>query len=164
VAGYRALMPIPEFVADLRRHIGHAPLWLPGVTAIVVKDADVLLVRRSDTLEWAPVTGIVEPGEHPATAAVREVAEETGVECQLLTLSSVSVTAPVVHANGDQAQYLDHAFRCAWLSGDPYAADDESVAAAWFPLSDLPPLKPELRQRIDIAVAGRQQTELVGSR
>ena len=72
-------MPIPDFVRDLRRHIGTAELWLPGVTAVVRRGDDVLLVQRSDTGEWAPVTGIVDPGEDPGVAARREVLEETGV-------------------------------------------------------------------------------------
>ena len=73
-------MPIPDFVRDLRRHVGTAELWLPGVTAVVRRGGDVLLVQRSDTGEWAPVTGIVDPGEDPGVAARRDVQEETGVE------------------------------------------------------------------------------------
>ncbi len=58
-------MPIPPFIVELRKHIGHAPLWLLGATAVVLDDEDrVLLVRRSDTGHWAAISGIVEPGEH----------------------------------------------------------------------------------------------------
>jgi 8-oxo-dGTP pyrophosphatase MutT (NUDIX family) len=72
-------MPIPEFIVELRRHIGHAPVWLPAVSAVVIRDQQVLLVQRSDNQAWTPVTGIVEPGENPADCAVREVFEETGI-------------------------------------------------------------------------------------
>ena len=54
-------MPIPPFITDLRASIGNAPLWLSGVTAVVTRGSDLLLVQRADTLQWTPVTGIVDP-------------------------------------------------------------------------------------------------------
>jgi ADP-ribose pyrophosphatase YjhB (NUDIX family) len=141
-------MPIPEFIVRLRERIGHDLLWLPGATAVVFKGDEVLLVRRSDNGQWAPVTGIVDPGEHPADTAAREVLEETGVRCEVQGLASVNVTEPMTHVNGDRAQYLDHTFRCRFVSGAPYPADDESVDAGWFALDELPPMKDELLARI----------------
>ena len=55
-------MPTPDFVLDLRRKIGTAPLPLVGVTAVVLRDGNVLLGRRSDNGHLTPVTGIVDPG------------------------------------------------------------------------------------------------------
>lgn len=145
-------MPIPDFVVELRRKIGHDLLWLPGVTAVVLHDDRVLLIKRSDNGQWTPITGIVDPGEHPATAAVREVAEESGVVCEVEELTWVGVTDPMVHTNGDRAQYLDHTFRCRYLDGDPFPADDEATDAGWFSLTDLPAMQPHLRERIWTAV------------
>lgn len=148
-------VPVPDFVLALREHVGHAPLWLPGVTAVVLRgddDPEVLLVRRSDNGTWSPVTGIVDPGEHPARAAVREVTEETGVVCALEALVWVGVSDPVVHVNGDRAQYLDHTFRCRYVSGEAHPADDESTEAQWFSLGELPSMKPVLVDRIRTAV------------
>jgi ADP-ribose pyrophosphatase YjhB (NUDIX family) len=153
-------MPVPEFILRLRERLGHDPLWLPGVTAVVLRDADVLLVRRSDNGQWAPVTGIVDPGEHPAACAVREVLEETGVDAEVEALTSVNVTPTIVYSNGDQAQYLDHTFRCRYLDGDARVADDESTAVAWCPLDDLPPMSAELTARIRTAVEHRGPTRL----
>jgi ADP-ribose pyrophosphatase YjhB (NUDIX family) len=144
-------MPIPEFIVDLRRHIGHAPLWLPGVTAVVIRDQQVLLVKRSDNQAWTPVTGIVEPGENPADCAVREVLEETGIHVNARRLAWVHVTRPIVHANGDHAQYLDHVFRMDWVGGEPFPADDESLDARWFDLSKLPHMSGDLHRRIELA-------------
>ena len=72
-------MPVPEFIRDLRRSIGHDLLWMPAVTAVVVDASSVLMVRRADNGRWAPVSGILEPGEQPAVCAAREVLEETRV-------------------------------------------------------------------------------------
>src|SRR5271163_3771613 len=131
-------MPIPEFIVELRRHIGHAPLWLPGVTAVVIRGQQVLLVKRADNRAWTPVTGIVEPGENPADCAVREVFEESGIHVVARRLAWVHVIGPKVHANGDHAQYLDHVFRMDWTGGEPFPADDESLDVRWFDLSTLP--------------------------
>ena len=99
-------------------------------------------MRRADNGAWTPVTGIVDPGEHPAVAAVREVAEEAGVRAVAESLVQVGVTAPVVYANGDRSQYLDLVFRLRWVSGDPAPADGENTEAGWFPLDAMPPLGP----------------------
>jgi 8-oxo-dGTP pyrophosphatase MutT (NUDIX family) len=144
-------MPIPEFVVELRRHIGHAPLWLPGATAVVIRDQQVLLVKRSDNLAWTPVTGIVEPGENPADCAVREVFEETGIHVVARRLASVQVSRPMVHANGDRAQYLDLVFRMDWAGGEPFPADDESLDARWFDLAEMPEMSADMRRRIELA-------------
>jgi ADP-ribose pyrophosphatase YjhB (NUDIX family) len=144
-------MPIPEFIVELRRHVGQRPLWLPGVTAVVVRDGRVLMVKRSDNGAWTPVTGIVEPGEDPADCAVREVLEESGVHAVARRLAWVHATGPTVHANGDRAQYLDHTFRMDWVSGEPFAADDESVDAGWFTLDALPPMTADMRRRVALA-------------
>ena len=146
-------MPIPDFVRDLRRHIGTAELWLPGVTAVVRRGDDVLLVQRSDTGEWAPVTGIVDPGEDPGVAARREVQEETGVEVTVDRLAWVQALPTITHVNGDRAAYLDHTFACTFVSGDAHVGDDESLAVRWFPSADLPPMQQTLRDRIECVLA-----------
>ncbi|MCW2729666.1 MAG: putative MutT/NUDIX-family protein [Mycobacterium sp.] len=170
-------MPIPDFIVELRRHVEHALLWLPAVTAVVVRGQQILLVKRSDNGAWTPVTGIVEPGENPADCAVREVLEESGVHAVARRLAWVHVTSPVVHVNGDHAQYLDHVFRMDWVDGEPFPADDESVEAGWFDLAALPAVsapcaeglrsrvtRMALRQRFSIpASPGRQTTTRVSA-
>ncbi|MCE7078986.1 NUDIX domain-containing protein [Streptomyces sp. ST2-7A] len=146
-------MATPEFILALREKIGNDPLWLPGVTAVVLDGDRVLMVKRADNGAWTPVTGIVDPGEQPADAAVREVLEEAGAVAVPERLASVGVTAPVVYGNGDRSQYLDLTFRCRWVSGEPYPADGENTEARWFPLDALPPMTEEMRGRIAAAVA-----------
>ena len=150
-------MPIPPYVAHLRSMIGRELLWMPGVTAVVLRSRaagsdEVLLVERSDNGAWTPVTGIVDPGEDPHVSAVREVEEEASVVAEVERLVWVSVTDVVTHANGDLAQYLDHTFRCRWVSGDPRPGDDEATDARWFPLDALPEMSPLHRARIAAAV------------
>ena len=117
----------------------------------------VLLIRRSDNQAWAPVTGIIEPGEQPAIAAQREALEETGVHISVNRLASVMAQSLTTHLNGDQVYYLDHTFDCSWIGGDPYPADDESVDVAWVPTSNLPQMDAVLRRRIEIVLSEQPQ-------
>ena len=150
-------MPAPEFVLRLRERVGHDLLWLSGATAVVLAQGRVLLVRRADDGRWAPVSGVVDPGEHPEDTVVREVLEEAGVTCEVEGLAWVNVTEPIRYPNGDLSQYLDLTYRCRWVSGEPYAADDESLEAGWFALDALPPMvEPDLeRVRRSVALDGR---------
>ena len=157
-------MATPDFVLALREKIGTAPLWLSGVTAVVVRREEILLVKRADNGAWTPVTGIIDPGEEPATAAVREVEEEAGVRVHPESLAWVHVTDPVVYANGDTTQYLDLVFRMAWVSGEPEPGDGENTETSWFALDALPVLSPDMRRRIEAALENRVETrfELMG--
>jgi len=146
-------VPIPDFVRELRRSVGQVELWLPGITAVVVRGDDLLLVRRSDNGEWSPVTGIVDPGEDPGVAARREVLEETGVEVSVDRLAWVQALPTLTHANGDVATYLDHTFACSYLAGEPHVADDESTEVRWCPLDDLPPMSASVRARVECVLA-----------
>ena len=148
-------MPVPDFILRLRERIGHDPLWLPGATGIVLQGERVLLVHRVDNGRWAPVSGVVDPGEHPEQTVVRETLEEAGVSCEVVGLAWVNVTEPIQYPNGDVSQYLDLTYLCRWLSGEPYAADDESVDARWFPVDELPPMDARNLERVRRAVALR---------
>jgi 8-oxo-dGTP pyrophosphatase MutT (NUDIX family) len=161
VSAKQVTMPVPEFIIELRRRIGHAPLWLPAVTAVVIRDRQVLLVKRADNHAWTAVSGVVEPGENPADCAVREVLEETGIHVMARRLAWVHVTRPVVHANGDHAQYLDHVFRMEWTGGEPFPADDESLDARWFDLADVPDMSADMHRRIELASDDSPSAETV---
>ncbi|MCU1526723.1 MAG: ADP-ribose pyrophosphatase [Frondihabitans sp.] len=154
-------MATPDFVLALREKIGTMPLWLSGVTAVVVRQVDghdeLLLVRRSDNGAWTPVTGIIDPGEEPARAAAREVREEADVVAVPVRLAGVGVTAAITYSNGDVTQYLDLIFRFSYVSGVPFPADGENSEAAWFARDSLPPMSDEMLGRIDTALDDRPE-------
>jgi 8-oxo-dGTP diphosphatase len=50
---------------------------------VVVEDGRVLLVHRPEYDDWSLPKGKLEPGESWKQAALREVEEEAGVECEL---------------------------------------------------------------------------------
>ncbi|MEN0104255.1 MAG: NUDIX domain-containing protein [Curtobacterium sp.] len=154
-------MPTPDFVLSLREKIGNAPLWLTGVTAVVTRgegdDRELLVVRRADNGALTPVTGIVDPGEEPAVAAEREVLEEAGVVAVAERLVWVQTLPEMTYANGDRAQYMDLVFACRWSSGEPYPADGENTEAFWAPVSALPAMSENMRERVQVALAGEPE-------
>lgn len=161
-------MTTPDFVLDLRSHVGNMPLWMPGCTAVVVRraespssPAEVLVVRRADNGRWTPVTGIVDPGEEPAVACVREVREEADVVAVPRRLVSVEVVGPVTYANGDVSTFLDTAFLLEWVSGDPRPADGENTEARFVPLGDLPPMNERFTRVIARALSDESEAHFV---
>src|SRR5699024_3089178 len=98
-------MATPEFILNLREKIGTDPLWLPGITAIVLKEVlheaplwevpKVLLIKRADNSEWTPVCGIVDTGNETHGSAIREVKEQTGLYVTVAELLDVSATDQV---------------------------------------------------------------------
>ena len=156
-------MPIPEFVARLREHVGRDLLWLPGVAAVVLRPSpvdgtdEVLLVQRADTLAWTVVTGILDPVEEPAVGAVREVLEETGVVARADRLVWAHTTPVVEFTNGDRSAFLSLCFRCSWVEGEPVVADDESVDARWVRVDELPPMSAGQLRRIELARANQPE-------
>jgi 8-oxo-dGTP pyrophosphatase MutT (NUDIX family) len=147
-------MPTPDFVLELREKIGHAPLWLPGVGAVVYNAAgEVLLGRRADNGRWAIITGMVDPGEEPAQAMRREVYEETGVDVEVEVLLNVGVVGPITFPNGDVCTFLNLDFRCRYLGGEARVNDDESLEVGWFALDALPELNARHRELVLTAAA-----------
>lgn len=136
-------MATPDFILNLRQHIGHDVLWMAGVTGYIVNDRnEVLLERRADNGKWALVSGIVEPGEQPADTLIREAKEEAGIDVVVTDLVDVqSDTNELVYPNGDRAMYMDHLF-FAHVNPDgltePFVADEESLSVAWCSRDELP--------------------------
>ncbi|RZU54086.1 ADP-ribose pyrophosphatase YjhB (NUDIX family) [Krasilnikovia cinnamomea] len=157
-------MAIPEFVLALRAKIGHDPLPLPGVIAVVLDEQGrVLLVRRSDTGDWALTTGCLEPGEQPAAGAVREVYEETGMEVAVERLLAVEALDLSVAPNGDQVYWLSIGLRCRVLGGDARVNDDESVEVGWFDPGSVPPLPPHQARCLELALSGDAAAWIAGT-
>lgn len=154
-------MPTPDFILDLRSKIGTSPLWLPGVKVVLIHDGRVLLVRRADNGRWTVPAGILEPGEEPAIAAVREVHEETGVHCTVTRLVGVATTDQARYPNGDRAQYLDIIMAADYVEGDARVNDDENLEVGWFGLDELPDIPPKHARAITWTRAPRAQGHFI---
>ena len=149
-------MPVPNFITELRSSVGHRPLWLPGVCAVIFDDAGrVLLGQRADNGLWAEIRGIPDPGEQPVAALKREALEEAALEIEVDEVFLIDASDLVTYPNGDQASYMNLCFIAHAVSAEAAAGahinDDESVDMGWFEVDDLPsPLAPSARQRLEL--------------
>ncbi len=83
-----------HFVQEWLQNVGEG---VPGyvtpkvaIGAVVGNDAgEILLVQRADSGVWLYPTGWADIGYSPAEVAVKEVREETGIECEPVRLLSV---------------------------------------------------------------------------
>ena len=145
-------MAAPDFILKLREKIGHDPLWIPAVRGVVFNDdGHVLLGQRSDNGRWALISGMLEPGEHPAPGLVREIFEETAIVAETERMVTVGVVGPVTFPNGDVCDFLDIVFRCRHVSGEARVNDDESLAVGWFGPGEFPDLPPAHLRAIERA-------------
>lgn len=101
--------------------------------AIIVHQGRVLLVRRrvqEGDLLWQLPAGKIEQGETPAAAAVRETAEEAGVE-----VIAGRILGERIHpSTGRHVVYV----ACDLISGTPkVAAPAEIDAVAWASSEEL---------------------------
>jgi 8-oxo-dGTP diphosphatase len=115
-----------------------APAPVAAVGVVCLRGADVLLIRRGKPPmlgAWSLPGGRIEWGERAADAALRELAEETGVEAELLSLIEV---ADGLFGDGPvpDRHYVLIDYAARWRSGEPRAGDD-AAAAAFHPLASL---------------------------
>lgn len=134
-------MATPEFVLELRERIGHTPLSLPSVTAVVFDDdGRVLLNQRSDNHRWSLLAGVLEPGEQPAAGAIREVHEETAVDVVVERIVAIEALPLRTLANGDQVYWYETVLACRAVGGEARVNDDESLDVRWFTPAEMPAL------------------------
>ncbi|OAN33744.1 DNA mismatch repair protein MutT [Plantibacter sp. H53] len=134
-------MPMSDYVASIRSHIGTGFLMLPGVTA-VIRDGDrFLLGRHHHSGLWSLIGGGVEPAEEPADALLREVLEETGARVHIRGIVGVYGGEPMMvrYPNGDHVGYVTTAYDCELLS-EATADPEELLELGWFARDEIPTL------------------------
>ena len=115
----------------------------------------LLLVRRCDSGAWELPGGRVDVGETALEAAVRETAEESGVQVVVTGLAGL-FTDPghvVRSPGGEVRQQFALVYRARAVGGVPRGDLQETSDAAWVALADLPGLPMEPPVRIWIAHA-----------
>ncbi|GAA5441439.1 NUDIX domain-containing protein [Deinococcus caeni] len=121
-----------------------------GVSVLIQDERGrVLLQRRGDDGRWGTPGGHLNPGESFLQAAQRELFEETGLICpdlRLMPLPDALIDGPAFRIStprGDRYQVgLRTRGTLSAAALDLAAPDDsgETLALAWFPLTDLPHL------------------------
>lgn len=134
-------MGAPEWVRALRAKVGNDLIVMPTVAAIIRNEkGQVLLQRRADDGNWNLPGGIIEPGEEPADAVIREVKEETGLDVIVERISGVYGGAHNQgrYPNGDEFAMINITFVCQITGGELEQENEESLEAGFFAIETLP--------------------------
>jgi ADP-ribose pyrophosphatase YjhB (NUDIX family) len=139
---------------------------LPSTTVAVRDDAGrLLLIHKIDNDFWALPGGGMDLGESIADAAVREVAEETGLTVEVTGLVGIYSDPGHVMAydDGEVRQEFSVCFHARVLSGEPREDGSETKEVRWVDPDDVADLSihPSMRRRIDDALAGRPTPQIV---
>lgn len=126
-----------------------------GARALVVKNNEVLLVKHTYQKGWFTIGGMVDKGETPHKALIRELVEEVGV---------IAVNKPTLfgiyhnkHERRDDyvAFYIVQDFEMQKESYSPEIAEKK-----WFSLTNLPPdITPSTLRRIEEYLDQREKSE-----
>ncbi len=116
------------------------PRWpKAAASAAIFRGDSVLLVERGKppvSGVWSLPGGHIEPGEPARDAALRELAEETGIRVELLGLADVHDVIIRDEAGALGAHFLLAVFYGRWLAGEPIAATD-CRDARFVPLTEI---------------------------
>jgi len=119
------------------------PSFTVGANCVIERDdGAVLLVRQVYRSRWGLPGGLLERGEDPAAAVVREVQEEVG-----LAVDIVGEPAVVVDA---EARRVDVVYRArpAEVVGDLSPVSPEIVELRWHQPNELPELQEEAAEAL----------------
>ena len=150
-AAAAALDELSDELAEIERDTDHfVQEWLantgegvPGyvtpkvaVGAVVGNDAgEILLVQRADSGVWLYPTGWADVGYSPSEVAIKEVAEETGIECEPVQLLAVIDGQRMGFSRFGMYMLL---FHCRATGGELRAHPLECADVGWFSRDRLP--------------------------
>jgi len=148
---------ILAIAADIRSHVsgGFHPdeqvaAWLdtvgegvlgyvtPKVTVGAVvgnEDDEMLLVKRADSGVWLFPTGWADVGYSPSEVVIKEVAEETGIECEVIRLIAV---VDGIRRGFTRIPLVSLVFHCRMTGGSLRPHPLECADVGFFAEHDLP--------------------------
>lgn len=152
-----AVSYVGSYIWSLRQQVGARTLLVPGAQVLLL-DAQgrALFQQRADTGVWELPAGACEEGGDFLDAAVREVAEETGLTVARADLIAFgSLSDPGVHTliypNGDVTHCFALCFVARAWSGRLVPGPDEVRRAEFRELTDAPaPLHPPTAVVLDM--------------
>ncbi|QGG96430.1 NUDIX domain-containing protein [Actinomarinicola tropica] len=107
-----------------------------AIGAVVGNDeGEILLVQRADSGVWLYPTGWADIGYSPAEVAIKEVAEETGIECEVVGLIGV---LDGLRRGFSRIPLYSLVFHCRAVGGALAAHPLETSDVGWFREDELP--------------------------
>ena len=128
-----------DYIHELRKEIGHRKIILNSAGALIIRDHQILLQRRTDNGKWGLIGGLLEMNETYEEAALREIREETGLEAELTGFLGIFHNHHMVWSNCDEAHVISAIYTARINSGQP-RVDEESYELKFFNPDEMPEL------------------------
>ena len=124
--------------------MGHDLLLLPVAAALIHDERGRLLLQEKSSGEgWSLPAGIIEPGEAPHEAVVREAREETGLVVKPRAIAGVfgGREFRYVYPNGDHVEFTIVVYRCDVIGKWDGPLDPETLSLRYFDRHEMPVLR-----------------------
>jgi 8-oxo-dGTP pyrophosphatase MutT (NUDIX family) len=120
-----------------------------AVAAVVGNDrGEILLTQRADSGWWLYPVGWADVGYSPSEIAVKEVYEETGIECEPVSLIAVLDGLRLGFA---RTPLYSLVFHCRMLGGELHGHPLETSAVGFYPRDRLPQPLAGAHRWVDVA-------------
>ena len=136
IAKYRG-----NYIAQMRKDVGHAPLMVISCGVIIENDqGEILLQKRRDNGLWALIGGAMEIGEKFIEVVKREAFEEAGIEIEELTLFGIysGEDGMITYPNGDICYGTGIIFKTNMYHGEIQNNTEEALEHRFFNKTNLP--------------------------
>ena len=131
------------------------PTYTAGAFAIVRDERGrVLWIRRSDTGWWGLPGGVIEFGETPGDAAVREAFEETGFVVEVIRLAAIDWKRAVADAV--------FVFECR-ITGGTATPSAETSEVVFIDMAEPPNAPPHIIERIRRVISSPHEALLLST-
>ena len=142
------------YIMDLRKKVGHDPVFMPAVGCVILKDNKVLLQKRSDNKKWAVHGGSLELGETFEEALERELKEEINIKPinpELVKVYS-GTDFHLIYPNKDETFLISAIYIVKEYEGELKPDYIEVEEIRWFDINQLPEElhEPDIRPLNDI--------------
>ena len=129
-----------SYITDMRKKIGHDPLFMPFSSGVLIENNQILLQRRSDDGTWALHGGSLELGETFIDGLKREMQEELNIKIKKYIMIDVYSGKELYHIypNKDQTFPVGVMYLITDYDGIITPDNDEVMEVKWYDFDKLP--------------------------
>lgn len=149
------------YISDIRKKVGHDPVFMPSAGCAIIQNNKVLLQKREDNGKWALHGGALDLGETFEEALIREVKEElniTVINPELIDIYS-GEEVHMFYPNKDEIYGISAVYLVRDYIGELKQDDSEVAELKWFDINNIPKdiHKPDRKAIIEIIKKYQEQ-------